>query len=87
MTGGRIEQRPHLRDETPPADATVVVRGGPDTVDKIRVHALRTARAWSLDGEPLVGISVFAVLDVPWETLLRERFARSVPSICRLSPI
>ena len=75
MSGGRIEQRVYLRDEVPPADATVVVRGGSDTVDKIRVHALRTARAWSLDGEPLLGISVFAVLDVALDTLLRERFA------------
>lgn len=71
----RIEQRANVRDEAPPTDATVVVRGGAGTVDKIRVHALRTARAWSLDGRPLLGISVFAVLDVPLETLLRERFA------------
>jgi hypothetical protein len=75
MNGERIEQRAQLRAEEAPADATVVVRGGRDTLDKIRVHAVRTARAWSLDGEPLLGISVFAVLDVPLDTLLRERFA------------
>ena len=64
-----------LRDERLPADATVVVRGGQDTADKLLRHALRTARAWSLDGHPLLGISVFAVLDRPLEVLLRQRFA------------
>ena len=31
------------------------------------------SRAWSLDGAPLFGISVFAVVDQPLEALLRER--------------
>ncbi len=52
-----------------------MVRGGRDTVDKLRVHAERTARAWSLDGQPLLGISVFAALGMPLEVLLRRRFA------------
>jgi hypothetical protein len=52
-----------------------VVRGGRDTPDKLRKHADRTARAWSLDGAPLHGISVFAVLDRPLERLLAARFA------------
>jgi hypothetical protein len=46
-----------------------------DTIDKLRGHAQRTARAWSLDGQPLLGISVFAVLGMPLEVLLRRRFA------------
>ena len=71
----RIEQRHRLRVEELPADATIVVRGGRDTSDKLVNHALRTARAWSLDGHPLLGISVFAVLDRPLEVLLRQRFA------------
>lgn len=71
----RIEQRTRLRQEQLPADAIVVVRGGRDTPDKLLSHALRTARAWSLDGHPLLGISVFAVLDRPLEILLRERFS------------
>ena len=75
MSGGRIEQRALLRSEQPPADTTLVVRGGRDTADKLRVHAERTARAWSLDGLPLLGISVFAVLGMPLEVLLRRRFA------------
>ena len=44
-------------------------------MDKLRRHALRTARAWALDGQPLFGISVFAVVDRPLEVLLGERFA------------
>ncbi len=75
MSGGRIEQRALPRSEQPPADTTLLVRGGRDAVDKLRVHAERTARAWSLDGLPLLGISVFAVLGLPLEVLLRRRFA------------
>ena len=71
----RIEQRHRLRDEPLPDDATLVVRGGRDTADKLHNHAQRTARAWSLDGQPLLGISVFAVLDGSLDALLRERFA------------
>ena len=70
MPGERIEQRPRLRAEHLPAETTLVVRGGRDTADKLRSHAQRTARAWSLDGQPLLGISVFAVLGMPlgcWE--------------------
>jgi hypothetical protein len=75
MSGGRIEQRALVRSEQLPADTTLVVRGGRDAVDKLRVHAERTARAWSLDGQPLLGISVSAVLGMPLEVLLRRRFA------------
>lgn len=75
MPGERIEQRLRLRVEQPPAATTLVVRGGRDTADKLRTHAERTARAWSLDAVPLLGISVFAVLGVPLDDLLRRRFA------------
>src|ERR1019366_1732896 len=54
----------------------MVVRGGRDTTDKLRGHAQRTARAWKLDGQPLLGISGFSVLGMPLEVLLRRRFAR-----------
>ena len=70
----RIEQRTRLRDEQTPAAARLLVRGGPDTADKLRLHAERTARAWALDGQPLLGISVFAVLDMSLDDLLRRRF-------------
>ena len=59
----REEQRHKLRSEPPPSDATVVARGGPDTATKLQGHARRTHRAWSLDGEPLFGVSVFCALD------------------------
>jgi hypothetical protein len=74
-TGNRIEQRALLRAEQLPKGATIVVRGGTDTHDKLRRHAERTARAWSLDGQPLFGISVFAVLDMSLDDLLRRRFS------------
>jgi hypothetical protein len=75
MRVGRIEQRELLRAELPQPDTTMVVRGGRDTADKLRTHAQRTARAWTLDGRPLLGISVFAVLGLSLEELLQRRFA------------
>jgi len=88
-SGGHIEQRALLRDEQAPLGATVFVRGGSDTRVKLRRHVERTARAWSLDGRPLLGISVFAVLDMPLEELLRQRFANFqsiyLPTVARLA--
>jgi hypothetical protein len=52
-----------LRGETLPSRTTVVIRGGPDSSEKLRSHAQRTARAFALDGVPALGISVFAGLD------------------------
>jgi hypothetical protein len=75
VPGERIEQRTRLRAEQPLVAATLIIRGGPDTVDKLRRHAERTERAWALDGVPLLGISVFAVLDMSLDDLLRRRFA------------
>lgn len=75
MPGDRIEQRFRLRAEPPLPEATVLIRGGPDSQDKLARHARRTARAWSLDGQPLLGISVFAILDIPLDDLLAARFA------------
>jgi hypothetical protein len=75
----RIEQRELLRIEQPLPETTIVVRGGRDTVDKLRHHAQRTARAWTLDGQPLLGVSVFAVLGISLEQLLARRFASLLP--------
>jgi len=69
----RIEQRELLRAERPPPATTIVVRGGRDTVGKLRSHAQRTARAWSLDELPLLGISVFAVLGITLDEMLARR--------------
>jgi hypothetical protein len=89
VPGERIEQRPRLRAEQLPAATTLVIRGGRDTAGKLRSHAQRTARAWSLDGQPLLGISVFAVLGEPLDELLRRRFTtfRTVylPTVGRLA--
>jgi len=60
---GREELRPHLRDERPPDDSIVIVRGGPSTLAKLAMHARRTQDAYALDSEPLWGISVFCALD------------------------
>ena len=85
---GREELRPMLRAEHAPDGAVVLIRGGPDTVEKLRKHAQKTALAWSLDGQPLLGISVFAVLDVPADELLRSRLANyrvvHQPTVARL---
>ncbi len=83
MSGGRIEQRALLRSEQPPADTTLVVRGGRDTVDKLRVHAERPARAWSLDGLPLLGYLGLRGLGMPLEVLLRGVSPASARSTCR----
>jgi hypothetical protein len=60
---GREELRPYLRDERPPDDSIIVVRGGPDTLAKLAMHARRTHDAYVLDNEPLWGISVYCALD------------------------
>ena len=57
------ELRPHVRDERPSTSDVVIIRGGPDTLGKLAEHARRTHRAYSLDGSPLWGVSVFCALD------------------------
>jgi hypothetical protein len=88
-TSQRMEQRSLLRKEGEPPSATIIVRGGIDTRDKLRRHAHRTARAWSLDGKPLLGISVFAALGSSLEDLLRRKFASFrmvyLPTVARLA--
>jgi len=60
---GQEDLRPHLRQETLDEAATVVVRGGPDSLTSLTRHVRRTARAFALDGAPVWGISVFAAID------------------------
>ena len=55
--------RQFVRDEAPPRDAAVVIRGGPDTIEKLRLHAERVRRAFVLDHAEVLGISVYCVLD------------------------
>jgi hypothetical protein len=59
----RQELRPSVRDEPAPANAIVVVRGGPASRERLSAHAHRTHDAFTLDGEALWGISVFCALD------------------------
>lgn len=71
------ELRPLLRDELPPEAAVLLARGGPDTVETLRRDARRTARRYCLDGQPLLGISISAVIDEPLSDLLsRAPFSR-----------
>jgi hypothetical protein len=44
-------------------DEVLLVRGGEDTVQKLRRHAERTHRAFMLDGREVYGLSVFCALD------------------------
>lgn len=60
---GSEDLRQHLREEAAPEDAVVVVRGGPSSLPNLRTHALRTQDAFVLDGQPLLGVSVFCALD------------------------
>lgn len=75
----RDEVRAHVRLEAPSVDQTVTLRGGPDNVDKLRRHALRTNRAFLLDGRPVFGVSVFCALDDigpgSLDGLLRDRLS------------
>jgi hypothetical protein len=65
-----------LRPEDPPGGDVLVIRGGPDTTGALGQDAARTAEFWALEGVPLLGISVFAVLGMPLDQLLRDRFSR-----------
>lgn len=48
-----------MREELPPRNASVVLRGGPDTVSLLRSHARRLNRLYTFDGAPVFGVSVF----------------------------
>ena len=68
-----MPRRPPLRTEEPPAGAILLVRGGPDTIETLREDAQATAQLWSLDRQPLLGISVVAAVDLSLRELLRTR--------------
>jgi hypothetical protein len=65
---------PHIRQEDPPADGVLVIRGGPLTVDKLLEHAVRQQRGYSYRGEPMTSVSVAATV-AGWtvERILNER--------------
>ena len=80
MSCGREDQRSRLWSDERPAGEVRVVRGGVDDLAKLRVHALRTARAWCLDGVPVLGVSVFAALDDLGPASLRSILGRRLAS-------
>lgn len=65
---------PLVRDEEPPDDAVVVIRGGPIAAAKIVEHALRQEAVFTYRGEPMIAISVDLTIN-GWtvERILRER--------------
>lgn len=64
----------HLRDDDPPDDAVLLLRGGPVTVEKLVEHAARQLREFSLRSAPMASISVDGTVgDWTAEALLRDR--------------
>jgi hypothetical protein len=61
-----------LRVEEPPNATVFLARGGPDSIASLRSAAHRTARRFCLDGEPLLGVSVAAALDVVPDELVNR---------------
>lgn len=79
------ELRPYVRHEPPADDDVLVVRGGDDSLDKLRRHAERIHRAYMLDGTPLYGLSVYCALD----ELARRRLDRQLSTypVVRVSTV
>lgn len=76
----------HLRAESAPDDAQVVIRGGPLSVEKVVAHARRQEREFSYKGRSMASISVDVTVG-GWtvETILRDRlWSRSSYGRCRV---
>lgn len=86
MSSRREDLRARIRDEDPPPTASVVIRGGPDTLSLLQSHARRLNRLYSLDGRDVFGISVFVARDDIGRSserdILRSKL-RSYPTIYR----
>jgi hypothetical protein len=68
----RLER--HQRDERPAEDGQLLLRGSPLSVEKFTLDAARTARAYTYQGGPCLGVSVeLAVDDVEVDRLLSGR--------------
>lgn len=86
MTDEREELRQRVRDEHPPPDASVVIRGGPDTSSLLRSHARRLNRLYVLDGGEVFGVSVFVAygdIGATSERTILTGKLRSYPTIYR----
>ncbi len=75
----KVDLRPHVRSETLRGEDIVVIRGGPDTAEKVLGHARRLHAIYVLDGMPVFGVSVVAALDdlgpASLDRLLADRMA------------
>ncbi len=72
--GALVAIEAHVRHEDPSNDATLVIRAGPLTVQKLVEHARRQQRDYSYRGEPMASVSVAATIgDWTLERILRER--------------
>lgn len=86
MTDGREELRYRVRDELPPRSASVVLRGGPDTLSLLRSHARRLNRLYVLDGAAVFGVSVFVAsgdIGPTSERTILSKKLHSYPTIYR----
>ena len=86
MTDDREELRTRLREEQPLRDASVVLRGGPDTVTLLRSHARRLHRLYVLDGAQVFGVSVFIAsgdIGPSSERTILSKKLQSYPTIYR----
>lgn len=86
MTDNREELRLGVREERPRPDASVVLRGGPDTASLLRSHARRLNRLYTLDGAPVFGVSVFVAfgdIGPSSERTILSRKLHSYPTIYR----
>jgi hypothetical protein len=87
--GGREPIEPYVRDEAPPDDAVVVVRGGPIAAEKLVEHALRQAREYTYRSEPMHSVSVsLTVADWTVDAILAGPMSsRTTVSLSRVGPI
>jgi len=65
---------PHIRNEAPPDEAVLVIRGGPLTMEKIVAHAARQMLEYSFQGRPMFSVSADLTIGA-WtiEEILRTR--------------
>lgn len=86
MDDDREELRRRVREEMPPRNAAVVLRGGPDTVSLLRSHARRLNRLYTLDGAPVFGVSAFVAsgdIGPTSERTILSKKLHSYPTIYR----
>lgn len=78
-SAAKAELRSNVRSESLGSDDVIVIRGGPDTAEKVLGHARRLHAVYVLDGLPVFGVSVVAALDdlgpASLDRLLADRMA------------